>query len=215
MELMIATAVFSVVLLVTSAGVISIGRSYYRSLTTTRVQETVRSVMDDISRSLQFSDTDSISNYLEDPDYHTPATVKARCFGPDRYTYVINQKVESITSGGVEQTLHALYRDRRAAADEHESTCEPNVSFTNGTELLGDNMRLLQFDVSDSDPFQVNIKVAYGDNDLLTTYDDDGNPPGGGISDSEAAGTLCKFGIAGSNFCAVAGLETTVTSRVE
>jgi hypothetical protein len=77
-------------------------------------------------------------------------------------------------------------------------------------------MRLLQFDVSNSDPFQVELKIAYGDNDLLTTYDDNGNPlSGAGISDNEARGTSCKFGIAGGNFCAAAGLETTVTSRVE
>lgn len=214
-ELMIATTVFSVILLVTSAGVISIGRSYYRSLTTTRVQETARSVMDDVSRSLQFSDTDAIANHLENPD-GTATTIKARCFGPDRYTYVINQKVETVTTGGSEQNMHALYRDRRATAAEHESTCEPNVDFTDGTELLGENMRLLKFYVSNSNPFQVELKIAYGDDDLLTTYDDNGNPLNdGNISESEAEGTLCKFGIAGSNFCAVAGLETTVTSRVE
>lgn len=206
-ELMIATAVFSVVLLITSAGVIAIGRSYYKSLTSTRVHETGRSVMEDVSRSLQFSKVDSIANLLQNMD-GTPATIKVRCFGPDRYTYVINQQV---TGGN-----HALYRDKRPSG----STCAPG-GFTNGTELLGTNMRLLQFDVSNSNPFQITIKVAYGDDDLLTIYDDDrqpvgwSNPPTSVSDETVIAGALCRSGIAGSNFCAVAGLETTVTSRVE
>lgn len=216
-ELMIATTVFSVILLVTSAGVISIGRSYYKSLTTTRVQETARSVMDDISRSLQFSDTDTISNHLENPD-STPASIKARCFGPDRYTYVINQKVETVSAGGVDQTMHALYRDRRATAGEHESTCEPNVNFTDGSELLGENMRLLKFYVSNSDPFQVELRIAYGDTDLLELTQCNGTIVGDQChnpSDEDIATVRCNFDVAGNQFCAMAELETTVTSRVE
>lgn len=201
-ELMIATTIFSVVLMVASIGVVAIGRMYYKSLTSTRVQETARSIMNDISSSLQFSDTDAVASYLTNPD-GTPSEEKVRCFGPDRYTYVINQKVED--------GRHALYRDRRPS----ESECRPNDSFSSGTELLGDNMRLLQFDVSNSDPFSVKIKIAFGDNDLLTNYPDDAGPETSPISGIPFEDVNCKFGIAGSNFCAVSGLETTLTSRVE
>lgn len=199
-ELMIATAVFSFVLLVTSAGVIAIGRNYYKTLTSNRVQTTARSAMDDVSRSLQFSQADSVSAVLTNPD-GTPAAVKARCFGPDRYTYVINQPV---INGN-----HALYRDRRPSL----SSCTPG-NFTGGVELLGPNMRLLQFDVSTANPFQISIGLAYGDNDLLSTYNNHGAPLGGDVTDAEAAGTSCKI-VAGNQFCAVSKLESSVTSRVE
>ncbi|HEX5797493.1 MAG TPA: prepilin-type N-terminal cleavage/methylation domain-containing protein [Candidatus Saccharimonadales bacterium] len=205
-ELMIATTVFSFILLVTSVGVIAIGRAYYKSVTSTRVQETARSIINDVSGSLQFSNKEAISRFPADG---IPSEIKARCFGSDRYTYVLNQRVED--------GVHALYRDTRSS--EAESTCEPG-DFTGGTELLGDNMRLLQFEVSNADPFRVVIRIAYGDNDLLTIYDDTGSPVGWNDpvdppEEPVIAGALCKFALAGNEFCAVAGLETTVTSRVE
>lgn len=201
-ELMIATAIFSVVLLITSAGVIAIGKAYYKSLTTTRVHEASRSVMEDVSRSLQFSDSEELSSHVADNN-GIPYPVKARCFGSDRYTYVINQPV----NGG----NHALYLDKRADGD----SCDPNTAFTGGSELLGNNMRLLRFDVSDSDPFGISIGIAYGDDDLLTPYNDDGSPVNAaGVTEGDAAGAQCK-GVAGSQFCATSGLETTVTTRVK
>lgn len=202
-ELMIATAVFSVILLVTSAGVIAIGRSYYKSLTSTRVQEAARAVMDDVSRSMQFTNTNAV---LKSPDEDPPNPKKAKCFGPDRYTYVINQKVE----GG----QHALYRDKTPSTG-----CVPSDYNTSGKEMLGTNMRLLQFDISPDNPFRIILKVAYGDDDLLTHYDNSGNKidlNGDTKKDEvDAQLALCKTGIAGSNFCAVSQLETTATSRVE
>lgn len=201
-ELMIATAIFSIVLLVTTTGVVAIGKAYYKTLTTTRVHEAVRGVMDNVSRSLQFSDAEELSDHVAD-GAGVPYPTKARCFGSDRYTYVINQPVNGAN--------HGLYLDKRADGD----TCEPNTAFSGGSELLGNNMRLLQFDVSQQSPFRISVRIAYGDNDLLTTYQNNGLPVNpGGPSDTDAAGTLCK-GIAGSQFCATAGLETTVNSRVK
>lgn len=210
-ELMIATAVFSFVLLVTSAGVITIGRAYYKSLTSNRVHETARSVLEDISRSVQFSDPGSINTQVTDPD---GTGVIVRCFGADRYRYFINQQV---TGGN-----HGLYRDKRPAAsscngcdsaglDPSGLHCVHPGIFTGGQELLGNNMRLLQFEVSNSDPFHINIRVAYGDDDLLSTYDNQGVP----LTGADPATALCKTGVAGNSFCAVSALETAVTGRVE
>jgi prepilin-type N-terminal cleavage/methylation domain-containing protein len=213
-ELMIATTVFSFVLVVVTAGIIAIGRAYYKSLTSSRVHETARSVMGDVSRSLQFSDTNSVNSQLTDPDN---TGVQVRCFGPDRYRYFINQQVNSGN--------HGLYRDRRpsdatcnacdaSGTDVHGHCIHTNV-FSGGQELLGNNMRLLEFYVSNSEPFNIKIKVAYGDNDLLTPYNDNGTPINpSGVTAGEAAAALCKLRN-GSQFCAVAELETTVTSRVK
>jgi prepilin-type N-terminal cleavage/methylation domain-containing protein len=209
LELMIATTVFSVVLLIASAGIIAIGRDYYKSLTSTRLQETTRSVMDDISGSLQFSQTDTVSSHLYDGG--VPATVKVRCFGSDRYRYIINQKVQKITDPTHPEEFHALYRDTRPS----ETTCDATGNWDDGTELLGDNMRLLQFDVSTSNPFHIKIRVAYGDNDLLSNYPDDAGPTTAPNPSPTFDQVSCKYAFAGNQFCAVAGLETTVTSRVK
>jgi prepilin-type N-terminal cleavage/methylation domain-containing protein len=209
LELMIATTVFSVVLLIASAGIIAIGRNYYKSLTSTRLQENTRSVMDDISGSLQFSQTDTVSSHLFDGG--VPATVKARCFGSDRYRYIINQKVQKVTDPTHPEEFHALYRDTRPS----ESTCDATGSWDDGTELLGDNMRLLQFDVSTTNPFHIKIRVAYGDNDLLSNYPDNAGPTTPPNPSPAFDQVGCKYAFAGNQFCAVAGLETTVTSRVK
>lgn len=211
-ELMIATAVFSTVLLVTSVGVIGIGRTYYKSLTSSRVHEAARLLMGDVASSLQFSDTKSIDSQMVDPD---GTDVVVRCFGSDRFRYFINQPVDA--------TNHGIYRDKRPSQStcngcnpaglDHTGHCIHPGVFKGGQELLGSNMRVLQFDVSGSNPFNIKIRIAYGDNDLLTTYDDNGNllPP----PQDDPTAALCKSNITGTNFCAVSALETTVTSRVE
>lgn len=212
-ELMISTAVFSVVLLITSAGIIAIGHNYYKSLTSNKVHESTRSLMNDISGSLQFSDNSDVNSQLSDPD-HTGVLV--RCFGSDRYRYFINQPVTG--------TLHqGIYRDKRpsdatcngcnsAGLQMNGINCVTPDDFTGAQQLLGNNMRLLQFDVSGSDPYQIAVRVAYGDNDLLTTYDIHGNPLSPPLNDPTTA--LCRPGN-GNSFCAVSSLVTTVTSRVK
>ncbi|HET7673137.1 MAG TPA: prepilin-type N-terminal cleavage/methylation domain-containing protein [Candidatus Saccharimonadales bacterium] len=212
-ELLIATTVFSVVLLIASVGIIAIGRDYYKSLTSTKVQETARSVADDISKSLQFSLADTVSKQLTNLD-GTPATVKTRCFGSDRYRYILNQKVQQVTDPSHPADFHALYRDKRPS----ETTCDSSGNWTDGTELLGENMRLLQFEVSDSDPFQVKIRLLYGDDDLISITQCHGSIVDGlcyNPTDEDIATARCRFNIAGNQFCAASGLETTVTSRVK
>ena len=44
LELMIATTVFSVMLLLTTTGMIQIGKVYYKGLVTAKTQDTVRSI---------------------------------------------------------------------------------------------------------------------------------------------------------------------------
>jgi prepilin-type N-terminal cleavage/methylation domain-containing protein len=192
-ELMIATIVFGFVLLVASAGIIAIGKTYYKSITTSSTQNTARTLMDEVSRSLQFAkETVNISNYRMDNGVY--------CFGQDRYSFNID-----------EETGTKLRYDRMPLG----TSCS---YVDTGQELLGSNMRLLDFSVSGSgENYRVVIKVAYsaGD-DLLTIYDNSGNPNGGiPIDLPTAAGAECKTGIAGSNFCGVSRLETTVTRRVD
>lgn len=54
-ELMIATTVFSVILLIMSAGLIYIGKVYYRTVAQNKTQEATRSIIDQVAQSIQFS----------------------------------------------------------------------------------------------------------------------------------------------------------------
>lgn len=198
-ELMIATVVFSFVLIVASSGAIAIGRSYYKGVTSTKTQETARSIMEELTRSVQFSGrsmqtgSDGMGN-------------NAICIGEDRYVYRIDQRSQGAIRG--------LIR-----TDRPDGACV--VDWTGGIGLLSDNMRLLQLAVDNNNPHQINVTIAYSiGNDLLTHYADDGfsrvDANGdAAVNDADFPASLCKGGIAGSNFCSVSRLETAAVERIE
>lgn len=195
-ELMIATSVFAVVLVIAASGILTIGRTYYKSITSSRTQEATRSVINTISSTIQFTAQSRGDDGLTD----VPGVPQATCFGFDRYTYVINSQVDDDTIG--------IMHDRRTDLAD----CTPIDVDDGGTELLPENTRLLRFDISsiNSSTFRVNVKIAYGEGDL---FDPDLNTAG--LNLTQVGDASCRPGIAGSSFCSVSELETTINKRVE
>jgi prepilin-type N-terminal cleavage/methylation domain-containing protein len=195
-ELMIATTVFSTVLLLATTGIINIGKLYYKGISTARTQDTARLVINEVSRSVQLTKRELKSG--------SAGQYQAKCIGKDRYTYSINVKVAGDN--------HALWYDEITEGEP----CVPADSFdsaaNNGRELLGSNMRLIDFSINDNpaDRTRVEVKVgiAYGDDELLTTYTDDGDFVGPTAADAQ-----CKPTNSGGSFCAVSSLETFVKRR--
>jgi prepilin-type N-terminal cleavage/methylation domain-containing protein len=189
-ELIIASAAFSTVLIIASAASIQIGKLYYKGLIQSETQEAARNVSEEITRSIQYASTDKI-------DGQNNPTQNQFCIGDTRYTYKVDQQVKNGDLG---------LRVKRLNAGE---TCSGGAE---GKELLGDNMRLLNLVVEPIDSgkkvYKVNISIAYGDNDLLSHYNDSGSakiaPPDG---------ANCKPG-AGSQFCAVSQLDNIVRKRL-
>ena len=54
-ELMIATSVFAVVLVVAASGILAIGMLYYKGVTSSRTQEAARSISNTIANTIQFT----------------------------------------------------------------------------------------------------------------------------------------------------------------
>lgn len=198
-ELMIATTVFSIILLIAATTLIQIGRMYYKGVITSKTQNVTRSIMDDVSRSIQFSS----GNGSQASDNNPPR--QAYCIGSTRYTYVLGKQVSS-NPQGPNQTRHALWQD---SADS--SNCGFNLPdlqqakpSSDGKELLEEHMRLQDFSVTaqpqSNDTYTVNVKVIYGDDDLL---DDPSNP------------TTCKGSVVGGQWCAISELKTVVYSRAK
>jgi len=199
-ELLIATTIFSVILLMASSAIVHIGRIYYKGLTQNKTQEAVRIVAEEVTRSVQFAKGTKVPG----PTPET-ATGGSFCIGDTRYTYTINQRVNP------DAGQNALVAQRL-----NGQACTTNPLTDPGKELLSKNMRLLRFSVTpelyDADTYSVGIRIAYGDNDLLTAYADDATettPPIGPI-----ATAACKSGNAGSSFCATAQLDTVVKRRL-
>ena len=77
-------------------------------------------------------------------------------------------------------------------------------------DVSPDNVRVFAFSVSSASPYNISMRLAIGTNDLLV--DDSGNSPNNqGVDFSTIK---CKPGIAGSEYCAMIPLSTTVTRRM-
>ncbi|MEI6480789.1 MAG: prepilin-type N-terminal cleavage/methylation domain-containing protein [Candidatus Saccharibacteria bacterium] len=179
LELMIATTVFSTILLVCTYGLIQIGNTYYKGATTARVQSVARSIVDDISYEIQFSTVI--------PEVFSTPTTASVCIGPTRFSA---KKGVNVGTG-----VHALLFQKNSSG--------PCTALASGKELLGDNMRLTEFsvtqypaNVSVPDYYIIKLNIVYGDTNLADSTDPN----------------VCKGGV-GSQFCASAHLETTVRRR--
>lgn len=199
-ELLIATAVFSVILLVITTAVLQFTKQYYRGVVASSTQNVARTLIDDVSRSIEFNGG-AVSPISGNTGY---------CIGSDkRYSYKLSRQV---TDGGgdpaVHQGLHALVSDTVTGCNG--STPALNVttlgslsggSLQNPRELLGQHMRLAKFNITPvgSDLYTITVRVIYGDDDLLT---------------SPTSPSATCLGTTGSQFCAVSELTTTVKKRV-
>lgn len=207
-ELMIATTVFSIILLLCATGLIQVSRMYYKGITTSQTQEAARSVMDEISRSIQFGGgkvTGTSATGGDVKDYF--------CIGDKRYSFLIKKQLSDDSSPGPNQRPNVLIVREDASApcdDARAGAMETAVSPTNDPderELLRPNMRLAKLKVeetsADSNLYKVEIRVVYGDDDLLI------EPPA--VNAYEECGNFR----AGTQFCAISELSTVVKRRVK
>lgn len=198
-----ATVVFSVVLLIVTSGIIKISQSYYKGIIQNRTQETTRNISEDISRTIQLSSGQKVDG---------PDPTRQFCVGTVRYTFVLNEVVPA----------DPLSVTGLRAETVPPNTCAslPNPNSTS-RQLLSQNMRLLRFNVDKADPsaqtWRIDIRIAYGDNDLLSHYDNDGAPNSADpvIFAADTDGANCKSGITGGSFCATAQLNTLVKKRLK
>lgn len=209
-ELLIATTVFSIILLTATATLIQIGRMYYKGVISSKTQGVSRTVIDDISRNLQFSSkTPTGPVQLSDEDENPK--IFAYCIGDDRYTFVKNIKQNAdADANDPSQIKHVLWKDE-APANCSETTNTPNLKSetpsVNGTELLEQNMRLADFRVEAVDPstpglYNISITIIYGDNDLINFTNNDTSKP-----------VNCKGSDVGGQWCAFSTLSTQVYKR--
>lgn len=195
-ELMIATIVFSVILLISTYGIINIGRLYRKSLNSNQTQQAARSIIDTVAQNIKFTNGgfyDSISNSSDGISYY--------CLGYNvRLTYVLNKQ---ILNGN-----HAMILDKTDCSQSSGPKDFTSLG-TGDRELLGPRMRLAKFlicyegssnadcdgiSINKPDLYYVSVRVVYGDDDLLT-------------SSGPQQNCLTK---AGREFCAVSELSTYV-----
>lgn len=217
-EFMVATSVFSVVLMAVSAAVVYMGRTYQKSMYTTSTQAATATLVDTISQAIKFS-SDSV-NFYED---NNPATTDMLCVGNRQFLYVVGRQLGSTDpQTGSQHAVMTRPNQNCTAADIISGTPAPTTKGS-ARELLGRNMRLDRLTLTSSGGvWKVSARVVFGDDDLLcksknTTTDTCTSTST--LSDAEltsndpANDLICKPQI-GSQFCAVSELSNSVYRRL-
>ena len=195
-ELMIATSVLSIILLLVSTMMIKIGNLYQKGINQSKVQGTARTVVSDVTADLQLSGKPA--PLVNDP---TNPALHAYCIGESRYTFVVGKMLGNAgdtDTDGSAKSPKVLWKDKTPDTGCSTTSLDPD-----GTEMMPANSRLLGFSILGTSPYEVSIGIAYGDIDLLNT---DVHPLD--------MTTNCKGSI-GDQFCATAKLTTTAANRLQ
>jgi type II secretory pathway pseudopilin PulG len=197
-ELLIATAVFSLVLVVAIFGFLQIGQIFYKGVTVTRTQDTAEDAINNLAADVRFAGVVAQSS----PQPAGNGSSQYFCAGNHRYTFTPGQMLVQDNDA----STFALIRDDLNVS----GSCAPpfgpgSVPLNNPTELLGERMRVSVFSVSRlagaqvSDMYTLRIRIAYGDNTVLQN-----------TGDSNPANDTCDSSLSTSQYCHVADLTTTV-----
>ncbi|MGH7157760.1 MAG: prepilin-type N-terminal cleavage/methylation domain-containing protein [Candidatus Saccharimonadales bacterium] len=199
-ELMVATAVFAVVLVVVTAGILQVSRLYYKGVNQAVTQGVVRSITDTISQNIQFGGGAVVPTSA---GAATPSEPKVLCVGNQRFRFATGwQVVDSAPNASLHQSYHGLVQDNFSGCTSSSNESIATQSVT-GRELLSPNMRISKLNVTELNPtlYRIEVRVIYGDDDLLQ---DPNNPE-----------TSCINEKAGTQFCTISELSTVVTKRVQ
>lgn len=229
-ELMIATVVFSVILLGAVTALIQVGRMYYKGIIASRTQQTARDLLDTISRPIQFNGQ-GLAMSPSDPAAALPEVsgirTKVICIGTQRFTFGLNAQVTDKAGldgqynlDGKHQARHAVWQDTisnpsacvpvnltMATPQPNGSDTDTTLRGTGGRELLSQHMRVKSITVSNAvnGVRTVSIGIIYGDDDLIFFSDGAQNQP------ERCLGNAAT----GAAWCALSELTTQVIPRVQ
>ncbi len=192
LELTIAVAVFSVVLLIVAAGLLAFSHSYFQGINASNTQATARSIMDDVVQSVEFG--------TQVPQHASNGSgVESYCIDNAQYVYQLGKEI----GAGPPAVTNALARS---------PSCTLPPTFSGRQELLGNHMRVANFSITQvgsSNTYAITVSIAFGDGDLL--IDSAGHAVGAGTTWPN--NVHCKSQV-GSQFCAVSTLTTTAQKRL-
>lgn len=189
-ELIMATAVFSMVLLLGLTGFIQVGRMFYKGVTMAQTRDAARDTLDLVTNDIKLaSSVGTVQN---------AGGLTYLCIGNHRYSINQFNKVTTLNDGA-SSTNFGLKRDTLPGGS-CDNTSVPLASQSGSTELLGNRMRLLRFEVlpvtGSPNLYTVNVKIAYGED--------------GELNNPNTVGATCRSSSVGTQFCSVIELNTQV-----
>ena len=212
-EFMIATTVFSVILMGVTAAVLHIGRAHQHSLYASATQAASRNLVDSVAQSVKFSAGDVSFVDGDDTD--------AWCVGNRQFLFVPGRQLAGTNPATT--TNHAVLTRQNV-----NGTC-PVTDAVSGpvsgqpNELLGKSMRIakLRVDPGPGEPALhiITARVLYGDDNLFCL---EGDPANSCDPSSNLVLTLNQLqndnvrcrSTSGAQFCAVSELSVSVYRRL-
>jgi prepilin-type N-terminal cleavage/methylation domain-containing protein len=203
-ELMIATTIFTVLLVIIIFAFLFVSNDYVKSNVEAQTQETARAVIEQVAEDIQLNNF-NVSPIITSGNYHM------YCIGNDRYSFWYNKEIAGSGSDGAP---HALVIDTGCTSSSVPETL--NDATITGNELLGNHMRLGNFSVTNTGvagQYAVSVTIAYGSDNqgqggpLIPTANTSTNPT--------SYTYTCPDNNLGGNFCASTTLSTIVQQRVQ
>ncbi len=216
-ELLIATAIFTVILIITTTSIIGISQTYVKGSVENQTQQSARSILSSISQDIEFNNATNINI----SDFSSPASSDERyfCIGNDVYVFKIN-KYLSFSHTGSEYSNIGLIRYASNSCPTAATLPTSLSTMPQGyTELLANHERIgqlniKQININNFHAYTISLEIGYGSNSLLgisssSPYYNDSTIP----SASTTIPYQCQSGL-DSSFCAVSILTTTVAPRI-
>ncbi len=202
---MIATSVFSVILLLSLTGFFQLGSTFYKGVAQTQTEAVTKEILNSVSEDIKFAP--AVVKKI-DINPIKPGQPAFMCLGNARYTFNLYTQVNVDNEDLSDAQNPKGFGILRDVLPGNGRGCAPytTAALKEPKELLGGKMRLAIFDVlpiNDAstgtaipDLWKVQIKTAYGDDGSLTGSNDK---------------IECNSGLKTSQYCAVTDLTTSVT----
>lgn len=220
-ELMISTVIFSLVLMASTVAMVQISRIYYRGVTISRTQETMRGISDEITQSIQFSaQAVRVPNYPGAVTSYGPDISAGNedtfyfCIGPKRYSFAIDRQLKlDSPDSSKKQKRHVLWADVPVTGCADAVTVGPatltqDQPTAEGREMLEENMRITKLELvqsAESDSlWNLNLSIAYGDEDLFALS-----------GDAPVQRKVCEGNHLAVELCATSEISSTIARRVQ
>lgn len=196
-ELLIATAVFSTVLLLSLTGFLQIGQMFYKGINATQTSSTARGVSDSLKRDIIYDAGTSVIPAPANNTLFSGVTRSYFCVGTNRYTYILFQELDAsqeaaemsgsqpVNSNPLVLQWHnfGLLKDTVLAGcpDPFPPSITASTvqmgKISNPLELLSDKSRVTILSVSPlaipgTKLYNLDVRIAYGDDVVMTNITD-------------------------------------------
>jgi prepilin-type N-terminal cleavage/methylation domain-containing protein len=209
-ELLIATTIFSIVLVVIVSSFLQVGRMFYKGVSVNNTNESTRNLVDSIANDARLSTFTPGGADSSDP------SKLFFCIGAHRYTYKLNTQVKANDISTSASTMGAgIVQDTAGGSSCLDPTHNPGI---NPSQVLGPDMRLNALSVTkNTTGTSVMIHahvIFYG---VDKTVFSSSIHPNDTATDHTAAlndpSAYCSGNLLSTQFCAVSDIGTSVTLR--